>query len=174
MHPQFTPSDVARFWSKIDKSGECWTWTKAVCKSGYGHFYWAQDGRKNTTVAHRVSWVLSGQVVPQGLFLLHSCDTPRCVRTTHLRVGTLKDNMRDAMDRGRVATGDRNASRLYPERHPRGERHGCARLNEDQVIAIRRIYAAGGTTYRALGAKFGVSGAQIMHVVRRRHWRHIA
>jgi hypothetical protein len=27
-----------RFWSKVDKSGECWLWTAALTSEGYGVF----------------------------------------------------------------------------------------------------------------------------------------
>jgi len=58
----------------------------------------------------------------------HTCDNPPCCNPAHLLTGTAKDNARDAVERGRYATG---------LRHPRGK------LSDDDVHEIRRMCAAG-------------------------------
>lgn len=92
---------VDRFWSKVDKTGECWEWRGAIAKSGYGHI---NRGRRGEGVirCHRLSWELANQrSIPDGLYVLHKCDNPKCVRPDHLFLGTPTDNMRDMAAKGR-------------------------------------------------------------------------
>jgi hypothetical protein len=42
-----------------------------------------------------------GREALQGLVVRHRCDQPLCFRFDHLLVGTVADNARDMMDRGR-------------------------------------------------------------------------
>ncbi len=84
-----------RFWSFVDKSGDCWLWTGAVNSGGYGSFF--ANGR--IVGAHRYSLQMSG-VELRDKCALHTCDTPACVNPAHLYAGTKKDNARDAVDRG--------------------------------------------------------------------------
>lgn len=46
--------DLARFWSKVTKSSNCWTWGAGVDKDGYGKF---KVNGKNIR-AHRFSYSL--------------------------------------------------------------------------------------------------------------------
>lgn len=90
--------DEARFWAKVDRSGDgCWLWTASTDQGGYGQF---QIGRRPFK-AHRISWELANGPVPAGLWVLHSCDNPPCVNPAHLRPGTPADNMADQLERNR-------------------------------------------------------------------------
>jgi hypothetical protein len=51
--------------------------------------------------AHRWAWENVRGAIPEGTEVLHECDTPLCVRPTHLRIGTHAENLRDMMRRGR-------------------------------------------------------------------------
>lgn len=62
---------------------------------------------------------------------------------------------------------------LYPERHSRGQNHYAAKLTEQDVRDIRRRYAAGGITQRALAAEYGVHFALISQIVLRQKWTHV-
>lgn len=68
-----------RFWSKVDKSGDCWEWTAAT-SGGYGRF--GMDGR--SWRAHRVAYILILGEFPEGLELDHLCRNKRCVNPAHL------------------------------------------------------------------------------------------
>src|SRR5512139_1234592 len=98
-----TERDGERFWSKVDKSGECWLRsTRAKC--GYAHFsVRLSPGKWRSQLAHRVAWLLVRGTIPSGLFVLHSCDTRSCVNPEHLFLGTHDDNMRDMVRKGRAA-----------------------------------------------------------------------
>lgn len=100
MYPQYTPKDVTRFWSKVQKSSElnaCWLWQAAVFSNGYGHFV----VQEKTCLAHRVAWELENGKIPEGMVIMHICDTPGCVRLSHLRLGTYTDNSNDMVQKGR-------------------------------------------------------------------------
>jgi hypothetical protein len=88
-----------RFWAKVDKSDGCWVWTANKLPRGYGLFQFAS--RKAVT-AHRLSYEMANGPIPAGLFVLHRCDNPSCVRPDHLFAGTHTDNMCDAARKGRL------------------------------------------------------------------------
>jgi hypothetical protein len=99
---------VQRFWSKVDKSGECWLWTEGQ-QHGYGTFW---DG-KYSVRAHR--WAFEDLVRPlqDGEILDHGCRTPLCVRPhpKHVRLATPKQNMENLLTNGRpTATGVRGVT----------------------------------------------------------------
>jgi hypothetical protein len=77
----------------------CFLWTGAIDRAGYGRFL---IGRVNH-LAHRVAWTIRYGKVPDGAFVLHSCDMRECVSTDHLFCGSNQENMRDmaAKQRGR-------------------------------------------------------------------------
>jgi len=105
-------SKSERFWSKVDRRGpdECWLWQGCMTR-GYGQFW--VDGRMRN--AHRVSFELTSGPIPDGMFVCHRCDNPRCVNSAHLFLGTHADNMRDSEKR-RLRNAQRrlrNAQRRY-------------------------------------------------------------
>ena len=59
------------------------------------------------------------------------------------------------------------------ERRPRGERHGCAKLSEQDVRTIRVKYALGGVTQKQLGSEYGVSHTTISMIVTNHIWKHL-
>lgn len=78
---------------EVDNRTNCWNWIKAKYNTGYGRLY--QRG------AHRISSSLFlGH--SKGLYVLHSCDNPACVNPKHLRYGTQKENIVEAVKRKRL------------------------------------------------------------------------
>lgn len=71
-----------RFWSKVDKSGNCWLWTGTKFDDGYGLFNFG--GRNH--LAHRIAFG------PTELFVDHMCHVKHCVNPDHLREATAKVN----------------------------------------------------------------------------------
>lgn len=92
-----------RFWKFVEKRGDddCWPWLGGTNIRGYGRF--RSGGAAEPMIgAHRYSLSLSGVEVPAGLVVMHSCDNPSCVNPRHLSLGTVRDNTRDAMQKGRM------------------------------------------------------------------------
>jgi hypothetical protein len=156
-----------RFWTKVDKSGECWNWTGHK-RNGYGGFW---DGHR-TVVASRVAYELSIGPIPNYMHVLHRCDNPACCNPAHLFVGTNADNVADKIQKGRAryASGDRSAARLHPNSYGRGEDQPRAKLKIVDVLAIRELYKTGTTSERKLAAQFGVSNRQIHRILHEQQW----
>lgn len=169
---------VDRFMQKVAISDECWLWTASTMGNGYGQFN--LYGKK--VYAHRASYQFFIGPVDDGLKVRHTCDTPRCVRPDHLKLGTQKENVADMLERGRawvwtkperLARGDRNGMRTQPHRRPcvTGVRNGQARLNPEQVEQIRSRYTAGGITQAALAREYGVHPTAVFKIIHRLRWK---
>jgi hypothetical protein len=169
MLPQYTPSDLTRFWSKVEVTSSCWLWRGSLNHGGYG----ALNIQGKMVYAHRFSYELHHGLIPTSLLVCHTCDIRCCVNPDHFFLGTIADNLRDMRDKGRQAKGDRHGQRTHPERRPFGERSGTARLTAVDVIEIRRLYATNRFTQAELGIRFSVSGAHIGQIVRAIRWAHI-
>lgn len=50
---------------------------------------------------HRYMYELAYGPIPDGMWVLHRCDNPKCVRPTHLFLGTIADNNQDKARKGR-------------------------------------------------------------------------
>jgi hypothetical protein len=96
------PRFVRQFWDFVCKDGpvpshapelgQCWVWTGQTDPKGYG--------RWSKVIASRHSWALANGQIPDGMWVLHHCDNPPCVRPDHLYLGTVVENVRDAVERG--------------------------------------------------------------------------
>jgi hypothetical protein len=88
--PSSTDS-VTRFWTSVEKTDECWNWTRALNNSGYGLFRLSAPERRMVS-AHRFAYEIENGPVAEGMVLDHLCHNRRCVRPSHLRVVTHKQN----------------------------------------------------------------------------------
>lgn len=98
MAPRCTPQEAeTRFWSKVDKTGECWLWKAGLYANGYGQF----SVNKAKVYAHRFAWQAATGEQINGKIICHTCDVRACVNPAHLFSGTQLDNMRDMRSKGR-------------------------------------------------------------------------
>jgi hypothetical protein len=135
---------MRRYWDKVRRGPKCWTWSAAVSSNGYGWFRLVstEAGRNS----HRVAWELTKGPIPGGLHVLHRCDNRRCVRPSHLYLGTNADNVRDKVAKGRQ----------------------WRKFSSATVRSVREAIRSG-LTYRATSAQLGISLGQIHRIVHRAH-----
>lgn len=91
----------------VGPSDACWYWMGSVNAYGYGVVW--ELGRPRL-VTRMVCELLHGPI-PSGMFVLHSCDMPRCCNPSHLRVGTPAENAADKVVRGRCRTRSKGSLR---------------------------------------------------------------
>lgn len=89
--------------------------------------------------------------IPERMQVCHHCDNRRCVRPTHLFLGTLADNQLDKAKKERVPS----------------------KLTAAQVRLIRQRMSDGFTN-QAIGSEFGVSSTTISHIRTYKRWRWVA
>lgn len=122
-----------RFYQKVEKTDSCWLWTGARNSRGYGCF---SDGTGKRLLAHRYSYTLHRDVIPEGLIVCHTCDVRECVNPEHLWVGTHKDNSDDMFAKNRQ--GSSNRPSLF-----------CKRGHEFASVGVREQVMADGTVGRS-------------------------
>lgn len=159
---------IARFWKKVDKDGPvpphcpelgpCWLWTAWANELGYGTFGLGKSKLK----ASRVSWELETGSAPGALCVCHRCDNPRCVRASHLFLGTKAENSADMARKGRAARHGK----------PKGEAHAQAKVTDGLVLEIRKLRDSG-EKLALLAVRFGVSQSAISRIALRKTWRHL-
>ena len=150
-----------RFWSYVDVRGpkDCWLWTGTISGPENNRAYFRADNRLQ--IAARWYWQAHHGVVldPKTEWVLHinKCNNPACLNLRHLYIGPPKKNSADREAAGHTM---------------RGSGHKRARLVEDEVLEIRRLWAAG-TSGMELSRQFGVGSSTIYNIVHRRTWTHI-
>lgn len=149
---------------RIPFSG-CHIWMASCMKNGYG-----QIGYKGTNAyAHRVSWLLQKGPIPDGMNVLHRCDTRCCINPDHLFLGSQMDNIHDMMRKGRENMKSSRRGNPLRKNLRKGESHGMAKITAENVKEIRLRYAAG-EQQKALGAEFGIKQAQVSRIVLNQSW----
>lgn len=130
-----------RFWTKVETSKTCWEWTGTLLGKGYGGFSF--QGKMMT--AHRFIWTMEKGPIPDGMCVLHHCDNMRCVRPSHLFIGSVQDNIDDRNEKGRTA---------------RGTNTGQWKLTDEQCEEIRKSPERG----IDLAKKYGVTHDHISRI----------
>ena len=97
--------------------------------------------------------------IPKGMKVCHTCDTPPCVNPEHLFLGTQKDNILDAVRKGRM-------DRLNKIK---GSKHYRAKLTEVQVKAILKDTRL----HRKIAEDYNIDKSQISRIKRGKTWKHV-
>lgn len=161
-------TEIERFESKINKTDGCWQWTGGLNNNGgglrYGIFQVFRGRQWKSVYAHRYSWESYFGPIPKGLFVCHHCDNPSCVNIHHLFLGTALDNAKDASSKGRSYL-QRN-----PDKGPKGEKNGQAKLSKENVRDIRDFRERFKFTIGHLSGMFQVSTSQIKRILAGKAW----
>ncbi len=156
-------SEKCRFWAKVIISGpdDCWDWTGALVKDGYGQFARTSTNKsKKHITSSRMAWTLTYGEIPDALKCLHTCDRPVCCNPGHLFLGTDLDNSRDMEAKGR-------------SNHPRGQGLGpITKLTPELVSELKRLRREGMTT-PVLADVFGITDGHVSNIMAGRVWNYI-
>jgi hypothetical protein len=153
----------SRFWSKVDATNTCWLWTASVHHTPLqwmhkGDFPYGRFGiGPEVFKAHRVAYELVVGPIPQGLWVLHKCDNPRCVRPSHLFLGNHATNMADVAAKKRA---------------PHGTNHQYAKLTNADVKSIRKMRTQG-VKNKDIAKYFGICEATASTTARCLAWTHV-
>lgn len=155
-HPKWcnTALDVWRF---IDQGepDECWVWTGSRVRWGYGSF--KMDGK--TERATRIVFALVFPTIYNpDLHILHKCDNPPCCNPLHLWQGTRADNLRDCMEKNRLA-------------RVKGEKNGNCKTTEERVLEFRRLLPLVGR--KQAKAMMGFTQSQAEKIIIGKTWSHL-
>lgn len=155
-----TPMSADDFMRCVDINPEtgCWEWNKSRSekRGGYGQ---KRLGGK-TYKSHRLSWMIFRSHIPEGLFVCHKCDNPPCCNPDHLFLGTGRDNVRDAIEKGRA---------FIPTTEP-GELSPSAKLSAVDVLKIREMHKSG-VSLAELGRMFNVTKQAIWRIKEGLSWK---
>lgn len=136
------------------ESEKCLFWPFSVIRGGYGRF---KEGGKQIAANRWICEQEHGTPPTDKHESAHSCGDGRCLNKRHLRWATPKENHADKVIHGTIA---------------RGSRSGAAKLNEDQVREIRRLY--GSISQTKIAALFGVANQTVSQIVLRQKWSWLA
>lgn len=82
----------------IETETGCWEWSRRKNPvTGYGQ---TCEGDR-VLGAHRVAWTIANGAIPDGLWVLHTCDNRPCCNPDHLYLGDALQNADDRDSRGR-------------------------------------------------------------------------
>lgn len=153
-----TEKRTAAFWARVDIKGpdECWPWLGSKTDGGYGTCNYGPLG----TTAHRVAYLLQGNILTDEQQVLHSCDNPPCMNPAHLFAGTQVENLEDMRRKGRA-----------PDYRNFGEHNGRSRFTDKEVKAIR-IAHEHGSSQTELARAFDVSITSINRIVHGKSHKH--
>lgn len=130
--------------------------TKA--KNGYLRITISADGKRRRMPLHRLVLLVFVGPCPGGMEGCHNDGDKENNCLVNLRYDTPKNNHADKIRHGTIQVG---------------EKHGCAKLGEIEVVLIREQYGLGGVTQRQLAARFGVTQSAIYLIVNTKKWKHI-
>lgn len=87
-----------RFWARVDKDSDpdgCWLWTGATNGNGYGVSLPPKISGETTRYTHRQAYLLEYGAIPEGMEVDHICHVTLCVRPSHLRAVTPRQNQQN-------------------------------------------------------------------------------
>lgn len=130
-----------------------------VDRYGYLSLRLSRGGTKSSCTVHRLVYLAFKGLIPEGLVIRHLDGDQTHNVPGNLSLGTVKDNKADSIRHGT---------------HAKGTTHGRAKLSEDQVREIRRLYSTGDFSQREIGHRFGVAQTLVSQILSGKVWADVA
>lgn len=134
---------------------KCWIWIGSKA-GGYGNLRWKGKPSK----ANRLAWIAFRGEIPHKKEACHHCDVPSCINPKHLFIGTHRQNMLDAAEKG-IMGG------------PTGEDHYCAKLTVENVKAIKHDPKIKALSIPKIASMFGVTPNAVRKIRNGESWKHV-
>lgn len=134
----------------IESPSGCWEWIGGRHGVGYGCVPASMGGGR---YAHRAMYESVCGTIPQGMYVLHTCDNRLCINPEHLWLGTHRDNIADMNAKSRQKGGS-----LPNERNP------SCRFTDGQIRSMREARKT--MSLRAMVRHFGISETHLLRVMR--------
>ena len=145
----------------------CLLWLGKCLRNGYAV---SRLKRPSMYVHRTVRHLIAGDVIPE-MDVCHHCDVRSCINPDHLFVGTRQENLKDAVNKGRMG-GRYHWMRKWPEKISRGTTNGAAKLSESDVLEIRSLHMSG-ALQEEIAVMFGISQTGVSAIITRKVWTHI-
>lgn len=139
----------------IENHEGCWLWAKSCFKQGGG--YGQKKVKRVNWHVHRLIYTIVHGAIPDGVIIRHRCGESLCCNPLHLEPGTLKDNARDSKIHGTCH---------FTNLDQDGVKNHMAKLDENAVYEMRKLYGTGEYTFKQLGEMFGCSRKPAERAVR--------
>jgi len=139
---------------KVNPITGCWEWQLWLTRGNYGQVTWNNKPKR----AHRVTYELKYGPIPEGLFVCHKCDNPRCIRPKHLFLGTPRENTHDSMQKGRRRYG--------------GSGNPKAKLTDELVLSILS-WCKYEVDNKLIATRYKVHPTTIRLIRKGHTWKHI-
>lgn len=128
---------------RITSTG-CWEWLGNPRENGY----FRTTYKRTNWYVHRLSYAAFIGPIPDGHYVCHRCDNRKCCNPSHLFNGTQKDNMEDATNKNRQASGF-----ALPQ----------TKLSTTDIEEIVRR-ASGGEKYASIAKSFSICRQHAGHI----------
>lgn len=147
-----------RFFSKVQINHEtgCHEWVASKVNGGYGKFRF----NDKIKLAHRLAYEFYFKD-PENMCVCHHCDNPSCVNPEHLFLGTQKDNIQDAIKKGRLTN-----------RNQKGELNNNSKLSYDDVVVIKQ-QLSDGVAQKTIAKQYRVSIMAISFINTGHRWTYV-
>jgi hypothetical protein len=143
-HEEAVESARKRFekYSKLNPETGCVEWVGCLATNGYGQIAF----KNKLWRAHRLSFMLAGNELIDGLEICHTCNNRKCINPNHLRQDTSSSNHIDKSKAGN---------------------HPLRKLSDNEVLEIRKLYVKGSREFSThkLAKKYGVFQKAIYLIV---------
>ncbi len=131
----------------------CWIVCSHKSRARGGYSIFNRDGKK--WMIHRWIYQKYHGEIPKGILVCHTCDNPSCINPDHLFIGTHRDNLIDAYQKGRLAD-------------QKGENNKHSKLTIKQIGEIRKAKMS----QKEISKKYKICQSNVSRIKTRSRWNY--